>query len=101
MPQADPKKLRELLQNQKYDGGGGESVSDWVAQGEREGKKRGDETPLKCLVPESLAPSRGLAIVFETWVKRGQKAWNTLCVAAKTLAVFLFEAEFFAPNETK
>jgi hypothetical protein len=57
MPQSNPKKLRELLQNQKYDGGG-ESVSDWVSQGECEGKKRGDETPLKRLVPDSLAPSR-------------------------------------------
>src|SRR5450432_3179882 len=101
MAQADPQKLRELLQHQKYDGDGGESVSDGIAQGECEGKQGGDETPLKCLVTESLAPSRGLAVVFKTRVQRGQKAWNALRVAAKTLAVFLVETEFFGPHEAK
>src|SRR5258707_999800 len=56
---------------------------------------------MKCLVPESLAPSRQLALVFEPRAKRGQKAWNALHIDTKTLAVLLFEPEFFARGETK
>jgi hypothetical protein len=54
-----------------------------------------------CHLPEGSAPARGLAVDFDAWVERGQKARNALRILSKPLAEFSLEAQFFAPDETK
>src|SRR4029077_4360820 len=60
--QPNPKKLRELLQEQKSNGSAAKGVPYRIAQGEREGQQRCDETPLKGLLPKSPAPARRRAV---------------------------------------